>query len=292
MVGFRRAHEAVAGRSEDDDYPAPSLIERRLQEIEDNNPQPESLQDVPSAAECSADKGELALNPDGTFRLKQRTKQVQMLSDSEELRRRVRILGTSYEIGKLKNPTREWLASQSKEMWWEHLDFVLGPKVYGLRMGSESSGFRPPWQAVLNFEFALRKAALWLVGYDGHDLVASFVKARNDTELRESKFITPLLLVHTLAPSYGPSRLAPPLPSQELPYPKGKGAKGGWKGRGRGRGKAGKGSFRMDPGLPVTTPEGKSICFAHNNTGEMQKRKIMQMGARVPKMLCQRPYDL
>ena len=135
-------------------------------------------------------------------------------------------------------------------------------------MGSESSGFRPPWQAVLNFEFALRKAALRLVVYDGHDLAASFGKARNDTELGESKFITPLLLVHTLAPSYGPSRLAPPFPSQELRFPKGKDAKGGWKGRGKGRGKVGQGSFRIDPGLPTSPPEGKSICFAHNNTEE------------------------
>jgi len=217
LVGLRRAHEAIAGRLDDEIFPSSAVIERRLQEVEQGNLQAESLQDVGSVAEVPVDMGGLALNPDGTFRLKRAAKQVPLPSDSEELRRRIRTLDVSFEIARIQNPNRQWLATQALGPWALHVEYVLGPKVYGLRFGPNASGVKPPWHCVLEYEWALRKEAMRAVVYDGKDLAEALSSARADTELREGKFITPLLVasntgagVSSFASSLSASRAAPP----------------------------------------------------------------------------------
>ena len=138
-VSLRQSFEKAFGRMEDEGFPASWVIERRLQEVEKGNPTAEPLSDVASSAEVSADAGNIVLDADGTFKMRRSTQKVPLPNDSEELRRRVRLLGHTFTIAKLQNPNRPWLATASSEVWLEHLDYVLGPRVWGFLPGRRRS---------------------------------------------------------------------------------------------------------------------------------------------------------
>ena len=256
-VSLRQSFGKAFGRMDNEMFPSSGVIERRLQEVEQGNPTAEPLSDVASSADVSADAENIVL-------------EVPLPNDSEELRRRVRLLGHTFTIAKLQNPNRPWLATASSEVWLEHLDYILGPRVWGLNLGGEGRRCSPPWQVVLSYELALRREALRLVTFEGKNLRDAMFEACRCTELREVHFITPALVsnVQSLAvPGKGSSdggRAA----LRDAPWwpPEGYG-KNENKGNGKGNGKGG-GKNKFDPNLSTTTPDGKQICFAYNNQHE------------------------
>ena len=254
-VSLRQSFEKAFGRMEDEGFPAPGVIERRLQEVEQGNPTAEPLSDVASSAEVSADAGNTVLDADSTFKMRRSTQKVPLPNDSEELRRRVRLHGHTFTIAKLQNPNRPWLATASSEVWLEHSDYVLGPRVWGLNLGGEGRRRPPPWQLVLSYEFALRREALRLVTFEGKNLRDAMFEARHCTELRDVHFITPVLVSKVGDGGRAAFRDAPYWP------------RNGPRGYGKNE-DMGKGKGNGDPNLPTTTPDGKRICFAYNNQHE------------------------
>ena len=185
-VSLCQSFEKAFGRMEDEGFPASGVIERRLQEVEQGNPTAEILSDVASSAEVSADAGNIVLDADGTFKMRRSTQKVPLPNDSEELRRRVRLLGHTFTIAKLQNPNRPWLATASSEVWLKHLDYVLCPRVWVWNLGGEGRHRSPLWQVVLS---VARRCVF--VTFEGKNLRDAMFEARRCTELRDVHFIKP-----------------------------------------------------------------------------------------------------
>jgi hypothetical protein len=232
----------------------------------------ESLQEVPNTLETVGDAGGIVLDLDGSFKLKRGSHKVVLPVDSEALRRRVRLLGVSYALAKIQNPTRAWLATASQDVWLDHLDYVLGPRVWGLKFSAAGMEFTLAWSIVLEYEWSLRREAIKSVVYDGANLKDAMIAARRCTELRETHFVTPALVGAVSAAtsaSYGSlSRRGGPSAGSHPYEPSNQGGEGKGKGRknkgGKG-GKGGKGKHTQDSSLARMTAEGKDICFAYNN---------------------------
>jgi hypothetical protein len=114
-------------------------------------------------------------------------------TDPESFRRRIKLLGATYVMALMKNPGNPWLRTSTPEVWQEHVEYILGERVYGLRMADASSDIKPDWSTVLTYEHELRKESVRLIQYEGLDLAAAFTAARRDMEVRERCFTAPSL---------------------------------------------------------------------------------------------------
>ena len=271
LVALRRGFEDKYGRREDRDFPADSVIERRLQEVEQGDMKAESLQDIVNREEQSEDPIGAVFDKDGALRIKKGLQRVALPSDSEALRRRVKLLGISYTVARAKHPTRAWLATALPDVWSDHLDYVLGEQVYGFRVPCAGRELRPDWAVVIAYELQIRKEALRQVLYEGSDFQVAMAAARKSTELREKHFVTPTIASMVAgawdqpppAP-YGPSR---PASGSDRPSPFERG-----RSKGRGKGRKGKGKARVGDGpWHTVTSDGRPICFAFNSASEKCK---------------------
>ena len=277
-IAFRRDYEAVYGRADDKAFPSDSLIDKRLQDIEQGDLQAETLDLVITKEEQSDGVMGAVFDADGTLRVKKGTQKVMLPGDAEALRRRIHVLGITWTVAKLSHPARGWLQSATPDVWREHLDHVLGDEVYGFKITSSSGdrSSRSSWKTLLAYEFQLRKEAIRMVNFESSDFKTAMVRARSSTELREKHFVTPCIL-DVVTAGANPYRAEPysyPTPWQQPPA--GKGAdKGKAKGKGKGKGKdkgkiKGKGAAGPRHGK---TPDGKEICYAYNKEGCQQGAK-------------------
>jgi hypothetical protein len=262
-VEMRRAWEVTFGRVHDRDFPADALVERRLQEIEQNDLRAESLIEVASRDEMREDTSE-AVWFQGALRVKRPLTKVPLPPDSEALRRRLKLLGATYIMAKMKHPGNPWLRTSTPEVWQGHLEHILGERVFGLRIAGAGSDILPEWATILSYEHELRKEAVRLVQYEGLDIAAALLAARKDVEIRERCFTAPCLagMVRASLPQsraassddrYRREKSRPVKP----PFHKeGKGAKG------KGKGKDTKNS---KGGVHRVTADNKPICFRYND---------------------------
>jgi hypothetical protein len=256
----------------DKECPAEALIERRLQQIEQGDLRTDSLTETASKDECLEDPTD-AVWFQGAMKIKKPMIKVPLPASTEELRKRVKLLGITFAIARMKNPSRAWLVTATPEVWSAHVDHILGDTVHGLRMkGPAVTELRVDWQTVLGYEFELRREATRLIQYDGLDLAAAMLAARSDTELRERCFTGPAmcsLIAQAAGGSSGTLR-PPPLATGNGGGDSGSTAKrqkragknggnDGGKGGGKGGGKNG-----GKKGWQKETPEGKPICFRYN----------------------------
>ena len=139
---------------EDEGFPAARVIKLRLQEMEHANSTAEPLSDAASFAEVTADVGNIALDADGTFKMRRLTQKVHLPNDSVEMYRRVCLLestctssprpsgGENDEAkklekvclidGVLQEPRAEKLKAVLDEVYFE--------KGFGLHVGKQHLG--------------------------------------------------------------------------------------------------------------------------------------------------------
>ena len=274
-VMLRRSFEQSHGRTDEDAYPAESVIERRFQEIEQASWKAESLEDVPSVAESAQEAGGIILNQDGSLHFKRANKRVQLPGNSEELRSRIKILGATYTLAHQKYPTKTTLTDATAEVWLQHLDHVLGKKVAGLELSLGNNNAHPPWAVILDYEQALRREAIRLVNYEGKAIGAALKAAWDCVELRQNAFLTPALtaLLKHAVTTYGPSRDNNNGSYKQHAYSPyyGNGNNNTTRHKGKGQGKGSKGKGKSKSSLPFSTPDGRPICFAYNNHNEKCK---------------------
>ena len=262
-ITLRRAYEAAHGRVEDKHFPADAALERRLAEVEQGDLKAESLKDMPSREESIEDPIGAVMDKDGALRLKKGIQQIALPSSSEELRRRVRMLGITYTLASLKHTNRTWLSTATPNIWLDHLDWVLGEDVHGFQVKlPNGQSRRPDWQVVLSYEHQLRKEAVRRVLYEGEDLAAALIAARRNTELKERHFVTPAIMNIALGANEEKSSSSRSGPYQ-VPWYNAPG-KGGSKGKNR----KGKDKSKSKDGVHAVTPDGRRICFAYNNPNE------------------------
>ena len=94
-IQLRMRYERAHGRVEDHNYPSSTLIEKRLQQIEENDLKADDLQDVTNSEE-QLDQPVGAVLEGGRIKTAMKAKKVSMPSGPEELRQRLNLIGISF----------------------------------------------------------------------------------------------------------------------------------------------------------------------------------------------------
>ena len=263
-VAMRLAFEKTYGARADKEFPAESYIEQRFEEVDQGDLKAESLKEAISRDEVSEDPTSAVMDTDGTVRIKRGKSEVRMPSNSEELRRRIRVLGVTFVLAKLRHSNRAYLADASLEMWNDHCDYVLGDTVMNMKTSSADGKLihRPDWKQVLIYEFEIRKQMTRLVLYEGMTIATALKAARKDTEIKETFFVTPNAMAAAT------DRERSPRGNRRGDY-----SYYGNKGNGKGKGKQGKGKGKSKfiDSLHHQTPDGRKICYAFNSVYERCK---------------------
>ena len=92
-VALRKAYEGRFGRLEDKACPAESVVNRRMQELEQGVLKAESLQEMLCKEEYEDQPEAAVWTKEGTLEIKRASQKVPLSTDSEALRKRVRLLG-------------------------------------------------------------------------------------------------------------------------------------------------------------------------------------------------------
>ena len=186
-------------------------------------------------------------------------------NSSEELLRVLKLEGVAWLCMAAKFKSKAWLAGLELQHWLKYTDYILGDKVYRIKVPVEGGQqlLRPSWTLLLSYEHKLRKEAFKLVNQGAATLQEALEHVVKDADLKETYFTTPLALTTAHNEKY-----------RKFNW---KGEKGDdWKG-GKGKGKKGKkGDHKGDHKgksdyngniLVSKTPDGRELCYAFNAQG-------------------------
>jgi hypothetical protein len=282
---LRRTVEAMIGKTDDTMLPSHGMVEQKLKELEEGELVVEMLEEVFSKEEADRDvDAQPQLMRDGTIKVKRGAKvAVGAPSNTEELRRRLRILGSLFSMVKVKQPNHVWFKDLGIETWNLHADYVLGPRVLFLAAKDENGREvkKPSWPLVLSYEYRIRKKAVELAN-EGRSLALALKSAREDSDLKQEHFSTPMAI-------------APPRTgSGSSGYAHQGGDDHGTKRKDyadRKDDRDRRGDDRKDdkrakrPRLPAglslksTTPDGRKLCYGFNNPQEKCKGRCGKVHA-------------
>ena len=86
-------------------------------------------------------------------------------NSSEELLRVLKLEGVAWLCMAAKFKSKAWLAGLELQHWLKYTDYILGDKVYRIKVPVEGGQqlLRPSWTLLLSYEHKLRKEAFKLV---------------------------------------------------------------------------------------------------------------------------------
>ena len=268
---MRAAFEAKWWPLGDKEIPAKSYLERRLEQVEQEEPRAEPLTEVIHREEEDPDILKTVWDGSGALRVTKAAARVELPKNPEELRARVTLLGVAWMMIGYAHTNRAWLQGITPQLWQDYLKYLLGEFVWGL-VGRDAQGHTvatPSWLQVLAYEHAVRKHAWKLVALAGRRFSDALQEAWKDPVVKERNFTTPLAL-SALAPGAGLGSGGGRRAGSGTDLGAGSSRKdtngnagnktkkkGGKKGKGKGGG--------MD--VKSNTPAGKPICFRYNRQG-------------------------
>ena len=238
---IQSSFERVHGKQPDTHLPGSCILEQLEKEIEEGELHASRLTELPSKAEVlAADRDRkdaqgcpVMLTMTGTMIRQSIKVKVPLPKDPEDLRYRIRLLYNATEFTKLKNTSFASFTSNSKDVWANHLDYILGPEVRGKQITDHNGRVlkEADWRLVLDYEYEVRVRAVELMndgnkanGFKKMDLAAALEAARDDKHLRHEKFIEQM----SCRMKRGRSRSPKPRPVKKTKV------KGGGKGGGKG----------------------------------------------------------
>ena len=195
-----RAHNKLHKELVEKDVPYAGCVEAKLDQLEADEFFAPQLTEVACRDEGSKEERIIPqLTPAGTIvQKKYAIVKVPRPANTEELRYRLKLEATTWELARLEQINNEVIAGLKREDWLDHLDFILGDKIYGRRAtaGEGSFVYKAPWDMVLEIEFQIRKRACYLVNTTDPQvtMAAALKAARVDQELLQEHFLTPISL--------------------------------------------------------------------------------------------------
>jgi hypothetical protein len=278
LLELKAKFEGLFYKLEDDLMPAAIMMEHLFEMVEENEYRALKTSEIISREEAGDETYAPAWDKNGQLRLKKGTRESQPPADSEQFRKKMRVLSHAFQFMKLKFPNKVvWTAITAQDIT-DHCDFILGEHILGLAAKNELGEVvsMPSWALVMSYEQRVRKLAASKMN-EGTDLQKALKEARIDGTTKERYFTTPTSMASTF--SGGSSNRSR---SRGSDYwsdnSKREGGKGGGreKSKGGGKGKKGgkdKGGAKdKGKGGGVTwhthTPDGQSICFSWNNPHE------------------------
>ena len=170
--------------------PAQVYIENKMGQLEDGELKPEKMTHVVAKAEKKGRQLRRRLHSDGAIKIIRGNKvsEVALPQHSEELRYRIKLMDTTWEILRLQLPMNPAIPSLAPEDWQDHMEFVLGEDVIGAEAKSEcgTKVYRPSWINVLELEFEFRKHACHVVN-KGLGVTPALQQARKDRKVLQHK---------------------------------------------------------------------------------------------------------
>ena len=214
-----RAHNKLHKELVEKDVPYAGCVETKLDQLEADEFFAPQLTEVASRDEgCKEERIISQLTTAGTIvQKKYATVKVPRPANTEDLRYRLKLEASTWELARLEQSNNEVIADLKRDDWQDHLDFILGDKIYGRRASAGSGSFiyKPPWDMVLEIEYQIRKRACYLVNTTDPQMTmaAALRAARVDRELLQDHFLTPISLAAgaEAALSAGPGPKAPPV---------------------------------------------------------------------------------
>ena len=291
-LAFEKAHSV----QEEKRLPGQSILDAIEAGLEEGEHRPPRLVELPSLHETkAATQGRtdtlgftMSLNMSGAIKVNQPVKvKLNMPSDGCEFRDRIRLLWAAYEFMKIRHPMDATLRSSSREIWEEHIDYILGDKVKGRAMTGLDGTVKksPSWQLIMHYEMKIREKAAKLIneshlsGGERYNLATALKAARACRDTRDEEFEDKFRLQQDPPKTKNKARGSNDRsPSVSPPTKRGrKSDKGKGKGRGRGSSRDAKDRNNRPPSkfdnkTLHREKGGKAICYPFNNKGGCRRK--------------------
>ena len=195
-----RAYNEVHDELRPKEVPAQEYIETKMGELEDGEIKPELLSSVLAKVEEKDDSYDGAYIQDGAIKVTKGNElhQIALPKNTEELRYRMKLLATTWEMVRIQLPMIAVVQTLTPEDWQTttHLEYILGEDAMGAEVKSEcgTKTYKPSWLNVLELEFQIRKHAFHAVNTKDLDLKTALKDAREDDKLFQRHFLTPVAI--------------------------------------------------------------------------------------------------
>ena len=197
-LNILRALTRSQGAVQNDRIPAQCLIEPKVAELEDGELVPERLCEIDTKDEARGETLPYAqIAADGTLKFRKSGHFVgSEPANSEEYGRKFRVFALLWEMLRLQYPTKPQLKYISTDTWDDHVDYILGETVVGvkIRLPGSTMAYSPTWAIVMEYDFQVRKEVYRLVNGTGCSIVEALPVARKDSEIRQRYFHDPTSL--------------------------------------------------------------------------------------------------
>lgn len=191
-----KAVEATLGKLQDSEIPSNEYLALKVEECESNEPQAATLDEVTSKQDTTTQSLQSSLDASGHVRVTKTKAKGKLPEGSEDLRRLLKIEAITWLCMTAKFRHKVWLAGLELQHWLKYTDYVLGDRVFGLKVPVDGSQqlVRPAWTIILNYEHRMRREAFKMVNSGQSTLAEALKEVVRDADLKESFFTTPIAL--------------------------------------------------------------------------------------------------
>ena len=197
LTALRLKFEETHGRVSDKIYPCASLLEKRMEEVEEGGITAPPLTEVISVD--AADDEQIQMSDNGSnIRIRKAPKAILAPTSTEELRQRIRTLSIAYTVVGYKHSSRLWLKTATPNVWLDYVDYILSDQVALFTLDTDGCTIKADWKTVLEYDLAMRKLVCRKIIYDGMDFKAAIEFAVKDLQCRERYFVTPTAILNAL----------------------------------------------------------------------------------------------
>ena len=194
LIALRQKFEAAHGRVPDGLWPCASLIEKRLEEVEEGSCSAQSLTEIISI-EDAGDEFTTIQEAGSSVKVRKSPKQIPLPGTTEELRNRFKTLAISFTLAGYRHSNRLWIRTSTMQVWLEYVEYLLSDKIAAYHLDQEGISIKASWATVLNYDLNMRKLACRKFLYDSLDFEAALNFAKTDLSCKEQYFITPTALL-------------------------------------------------------------------------------------------------
>ena len=179
---------------EDRQAPSVQYLEALSDRLERGLLRPEALSEVTDFTQSETTEVLSTFDPaTGQFKSSKPLVKRDMPRDMEQLRERVKLMGTAWLMLHLHMPGNATLRGLCRDDFVDHIDYLAGERVYqyGIRAEAERKPLPPNWPLLLAYEKEIRREALRLC-MRGQSLAAALKAAREDNAHRNRRFLEQL----------------------------------------------------------------------------------------------------
>jgi hypothetical protein len=133
-LAMRRAFEDNNGKLPQCEVPSPEYLACKMEESEQEEPAASPLDEVLSIDDTESQATSASLDMSGRIRIIRQKSKGKMPVDSEELSTRLRIECHMWMFMGIKFPHKTWLQGIRQAFWGRYCDFLLGDKVFNLKV--------------------------------------------------------------------------------------------------------------------------------------------------------------